>query len=85
MVVSLCAGCLLLSCISMIILPMVQVIELDKDLYGPDNHLVEWHRTPTTQETDGFQVERNALWLMDSVIALLLNHIAISVIIFTHC
>lgn len=32
------------------------VIELDKNLYGPDNHLVEWHRTPTTQETDGFQV-----------------------------
>ena len=32
------------------------VIELDKDLYGPDNHLVEWHRTTTTQETDGFQV-----------------------------
>lgn len=25
------------------------VIELDKDLYGPDNHLVEWHRTHTTQ------------------------------------
>ncbi|XP_014770232.1 SWI/SNF-related matrix-associated actin-dependent regulator of chromatin subfamily D member 1 isoform X41 [Octopus bimaculoides] len=34
------------------------VIELDKDLYGPDNHLVEWHRTPNTQETDGFQVKR---------------------------
>lgn len=34
------------------------VIELDKDLYGPDNHLVEWHRTPTTTETDGFQVKR---------------------------
>lgn len=33
------------------------VIELDKNLYGPDNHLVEWHRTPTTQETDGFQVK----------------------------
>lgn len=32
------------------------VIQLDKDLYGPDNHLVEWHRTSTTQETDGFQV-----------------------------
>ena len=32
------------------------VIELDKDLYGPDNHLVEWHRTASTQETDGFQV-----------------------------
>ncbi|CAG0923585.1 unnamed protein product [Notodromas monacha] len=34
------------------------VIELDKDLYGPDNHLVEWHRIATTQETDGFQVKR---------------------------
>ncbi|CAD5221890.1 unnamed protein product [Bursaphelenchus okinawaensis] len=34
------------------------VIELDKDIYGPDNHLVEWHRTPTTNETDGFQVKR---------------------------
>lgn len=32
------------------------VIELDKDIYGPDNHLVEWHRTPSTNETDGFQV-----------------------------
>ncbi|CAK8683494.1 unnamed protein product [Clavelina lepadiformis] len=35
------------------------VIELDKDLYGPDNHLVEWHRTSNTQETDGFQVKRH--------------------------
>ncbi|XP_055862133.1 SWI/SNF-related matrix-associated actin-dependent regulator of chromatin subfamily D member 1-like isoform X4 [Biomphalaria glabrata] len=34
------------------------VIELDKELYGLDNHLVEWHRTPSTQETDGFQVKR---------------------------
>merc|ERR1711963_1054002 len=25
------------------------VIELDKDLYGPDNHLVEWRRIATTQ------------------------------------
>lgn len=32
------------------------VIELDKELYGPDNHLVEWHRTSQTNETDGFQV-----------------------------
>ncbi|VEL39925.1 unnamed protein product [Protopolystoma xenopodis] len=32
------------------------VIELDRELYGPDNHLVEWHRTPSTAETDGFQV-----------------------------
>ncbi|OZC09459.1 hypothetical protein X798_03416 [Onchocerca flexuosa] len=31
------------------------VIELDKEIYGPDNHLVEWHRTPQTNETDGFQ------------------------------
>jgi len=34
------------------------VIELDRDMYGPENHLVEWHRTSTTQETDGFQVKR---------------------------
>lgn len=34
------------------------VIELDKDMYGPDQHLVEWHRTPQTNETDGFQVKR---------------------------
>ncbi|XP_057293002.1 SWI/SNF-related matrix-associated actin-dependent regulator of chromatin subfamily D member 1-like isoform X1 [Hydractinia symbiolongicarpus] len=34
------------------------VIELDRDIYGPDNHLVEWHRTTGTQETDGFQVKR---------------------------
>ena len=33
------------------------VIKLDKDLYGPDNHLVEWHKTTTTQEMDGFQVK----------------------------
>lgn len=34
------------------------VIELDSAIYGPDNHLVEWHRTATTSETDGFQVKR---------------------------
>ena len=32
------------------------VIELDKEMYGPDNHFVEWHRNAATQETDGFQV-----------------------------
>ena len=37
------------------------VIELDKDLYGPDNHLVEWRRIATTQETDGFQVRTNSV------------------------
>lgn len=34
------------------------VIELDSTIYGPDNHLVEWHRTAATSETDGFQVRR---------------------------
>lgn len=34
------------------------VIELDRSIYGPDNHLVEWHRTENTPETDGFQVRR---------------------------
>lgn len=37
------------------------VIELDRDMYGPDNHLVEWHRTAQTQETDGFQVKRSVI------------------------
>lgn len=37
------------------------VIELDREMYGPDNHLVEWHRTATTQETDGFQVKRGVI------------------------
>ena len=32
------------------------IIELDKEMYGPDSNFVEWHRSPTTQETDGFQV-----------------------------
>ena len=32
------------------------VIELDKDAYGPDNHLAEWHRTDKSEETDGFTV-----------------------------
>ncbi|KAI0981347.1 hypothetical protein GJ496_001029 [Pomphorhynchus laevis] len=34
------------------------IIELDKDLYGPDNHIVEWNRMANTVETDGFQVRR---------------------------
>lgn len=34
------------------------VIELDSAIYGPDNHLIEWNRTPTITETDGFQVRR---------------------------
>ena len=50
------------------------VIELDKDLYGPDNHLVEWHRTPTTQETDGFQVKRPGDATVKCTILLLLDY-----------
>lgn len=34
------------------------IIELDKEMYGPDSNFVEWHRNPQTQETDGFQVKR---------------------------
>ncbi len=50
------------------------VIELDKDLYGPDNHLVEWRRTPTTQETDGFQVKRPGDKNVRCTILLLLDY-----------
>ncbi|KAK2181394.1 hypothetical protein NP493_400g00009 [Ridgeia piscesae] len=50
------------------------VIELDKDLYGPDNHLVEWHRTATTQETDGFQVKRPGDQNVKCTVLLMLDH-----------
>lgn len=50
------------------------VIELDRDLYGPDNHLVEWHRTLTTQETDGFQVKRPGDKNVQCTILLLLDY-----------
>ncbi|XP_053662587.1 brahma-associated protein of 60 kDa-like [Anopheles marshallii] len=50
------------------------VIELDKDLYGPDNHLVEWHRTHSTQETDGFQVKRPGDRNVRCTILLLLDY-----------
>ncbi|XP_078385731.1 SWI/SNF-related matrix-associated actin-dependent regulator of chromatin subfamily D member 2-like isoform X2 [Cetorhinus maximus] len=50
------------------------VIELDKDLYGPDNHLVEWHRMPTTQETDGFQVKRPGDMNVKCTLLLMLDH-----------
>nr|XP_049695483.1 brahma-associated protein of 60 kDa isoform X2 [Helicoverpa armigera] len=50
------------------------VIELDKELYGPDNHLVEWHRTLTTQETDGFQVKRPGYKNVRCTILLLLDY-----------
>lgn len=50
------------------------VIELDKDLYGPDNHLVEWHRTTSTAETDGFQVKRPGDKNVRCTILLLLDY-----------
>merc|ERR1712226_189965 len=50
------------------------VIELDKELYGPDNHLVEWRRTATTQETDGFQVKRPGDKNVRCTILLLLDY-----------
>ncbi|KAK0421167.1 hypothetical protein QR680_015092 [Steinernema hermaphroditum] len=50
------------------------VIELDKDIYGPDNHLVEWHRTPQTNETDGFQVKRPGDKDVKCTILLLLDY-----------
>uniref|UniRef100_A0A8C5UWJ5 SWI/SNF related BAF chromatin remodeling complex subunit D2 n=1 Tax=Microcebus murinus TaxID=30608 RepID=A0A8C5UWJ5_MICMU len=50
------------------------VIELDKELYGPDNHLVEWHRMPTTQETDGFQVKRPGDLNVKCTLLLMLDH-----------
>lgn len=50
------------------------VIELDKELYGPDNHLVEWHRTPQTSETDGFQVKRHGDQSLKCTILMLLDY-----------
>ncbi|XP_048373345.1 SWI/SNF-related matrix-associated actin-dependent regulator of chromatin subfamily D member 2 [Sphaerodactylus townsendi] len=50
------------------------VIELDKELYGPDNHLVEWHRMATTQETDGFQVKRPGDVNVKCTLLLMLDH-----------
>jgi len=32
------------------------VVELDREVYGPDHHLAEWYRTSSTEEMDGFTV-----------------------------
>ena len=32
------------------------VVELDKEAYGPDNHLAEWHSGANTEASDGFTV-----------------------------
>ena len=37
------------------------VVELDRDAYGPDNHLAEWHRSNEQEEMDGFTVSGTLL------------------------
>jgi SWI/SNF-related matrix-associated actin-dependent regulator of chromatin subfamily D len=32
-------------------------IQLDKNLF-PDEDIIEWHRTPQTKETEGFEIKR---------------------------
>ena len=32
------------------------VVELDREVYGPDSHLAEWHRSADQEEMDGFTV-----------------------------
>ena len=32
------------------------VVELDREVYGPDSHLAEWHRSTDQEEMDGFTV-----------------------------
>lgn len=34
------------------------IIELDKDLYGPDNYLVEWRKVDNMPLPEGFKVKR---------------------------
>ena len=37
------------------------VVELDREVYGPDSHLAEWHRSNDQEEMDGFTVSPRAL------------------------
>ncbi|KAK0421288.1 hypothetical protein QR680_015159 [Steinernema hermaphroditum] len=50
------------------------VIELDREIYGPDSYLVEWQRSPQTNETDGFQVKRTGDRNVRANIRLWLDH-----------
>lgn len=50
------------------------VIELDSSIYGPNDHLIEWNRTPATVETDGFQIRRNGDSLVRCTILFQLEH-----------
>ncbi len=38
------------------------IIELDKEAYGPDNHVTEWHRGNPEEECDGFSVSTHSLF-----------------------
>lgn len=53
------------------------VIELDKELYGPDNHIVEWHKTIGPKDSVGFQVKRPGDKNVKCTILLLLDHLPI--------
>eukprot|EP00731_Ephydatia_muelleri_P030911 Em0022g425a len=50
------------------------VVELDKDAYGPDNHLAEWHRDQKTEDNDGFTISRPGEESVKATVLLLLNH-----------
>ena len=39
------------------------VVELDREVYGPDHHLAEWYRTASTEENDGFTVRCTSVFL----------------------
>lgn len=50
------------------------VIELDKERYGPNQHLVEWHRDKQSNETDGFQVKREGDRDVKCTMLFMMNH-----------
>ncbi|XP_064404578.1 SWI/SNF-related matrix-associated actin-dependent regulator of chromatin subfamily D member 1-like [Halichondria panicea] len=50
------------------------IIELDKEAYGPDNHVTEWHRGNPEEECDGFSISRPGEETVKCTILLLLNH-----------
>lgn len=47
---------------------------MDKEIYGPDQHLVEWHRDRQSNETDGFQVKRTGDRDVRCTMLFMINH-----------
>ena len=47
------------------------VIELDKELYGPDNHLAEWHRSSSSSSSSSSSAELDGFTVSYSYSALL--------------